>query len=136
MQIVRDPSLANTVENAEIRSLIQKLYSEICDGAPFEYDRHGYMVVVEPGDTVQSLEEATGCSILKDPTNDARLGDPSFVPAFEFIDEHSSCYRLDLTINDDGFGVAIIVPKAEGINSELLQLCARYAEPAPEEVTA
>jgi hypothetical protein len=35
-------------------------------------------------------------------------------------------------LNDDGFGIGIFIPKSEGIDPELLALCAAYAVPAPE----
>lgn len=134
MHIVRDLSSANTVADPEIRSLIQQLLIEICDGEPYDYDRHGYMIVVEAGDTVEALEEVTGCHILHDPTNSTRFGDPSFVPSFEFVAQHLGCYEMEFLFDDSGAGVGIFVPKAEGIDRELQRLCAQYAEAMSEAI--
>lgn len=134
MHIVRDPTSVTNIADPEIRNLVEQLFIEICDDEPYDYDRHGYMIIVEAGDTVEALEEVTGCHILHDPSTGTRFGDSGFRPSFEFVEEYVCCYRADFTLNDDGFGVAILVPKVEGINGELLQLCAHYAEPVHEEV--
>lgn len=33
-------------------------------------------------------------------------------------------------LSDDGYGIDLLIPKAEGINPELLAMCAEYAVPA------
>ena len=128
MRIVRDPATAASVADPEIRSLIQQLFIDICDGEPYDYDLHGDMIVVEAGDSVEALEEQSGCPILHDSGNGTRFGAPDYVPSFEFVAEHVGCYEMEFVFDDSGFGVAIFVPKAEGIDGELLQLCAHYAE--------
>ena len=40
-----------------------------------------------------------------------RFGDPEFSPVFEAIEEHAGRYEIVAILTDDGFGVAIFVPK-------------------------
>ena len=107
-------------------------FAQILDGEAYDCDRHGYMIVVEPGDSVTALEEESGCPILSDLFGDTRFGDPDFTPATEALEEHASCYELVFIFSDEGAGVLIFVPKVDGIDPELLAMCAAYAVPAAE----
>ena len=132
MLVLRDPASASSIADPEIRGLVEQLFVTICDGEPYEYDLHGYMIVVEPGDSVEALEKESSCPILRNRHSDARFGDPTFSPSFEFVAEHSGCYEAVYVLSDSGFGVDFFIPKTGGIDAELLALCARYAEPSPE----
>lgn len=130
MIILRDPSLASSIVDPDIRGLVEHRFSEICAGEAYDYDSHGYMIVVEPGDSVDSLEQETSCRILHNLFDDARFGDPDFAPSFEALEEHAGCYEMVFILNDEGFGIDIYIPKHPGIDAELLAMCAEYAAPA------
>lgn len=132
MLVLRSPELANRIADAGIRRLVEQRFSQICNGEAYDYDLHGYMIVVEPGDTVEQLEEESGCPILRNLFDDARFGDPDFTPAAEAVEEHSNCYEIVFILNDDGFGIEIFIPKVDGVDRELLTMCATYAVPAAE----
>lgn len=130
MLMLNDPSEAAAITDPDLRSLIEQRFEDICDGEEFDPDLHGFMIVVEPGDSVEVLEEESGCPILSAYTGNVRYGDPGFKPVFECLEEHPSFY--DLAYVPGGVvGVVIFIPKAEGIDSDLLAMCAEYAEPAP-----
>ena len=88
------------------------------------------MVVVEPGDPVDTLEEETGCPLLHNLFDDTRYGNPEFSPSFEALEEHDDCYEMLFITNDDGFGITLFIPKAEGIERNLLAMCTEFAAPA------
>lgn len=127
MYIVRDPLLIAGIKDDDIRALINQRFTEILAGEPYDYDRHGYMIIVEPGDSIKSLESETGCSILHNFFDDTHFGDPDFTPCFEALEEHPSCFEMVFILNDEGFGIAIFISKNSGINKELLSMCAEYA---------
>ena len=131
MLILRDPALARSITDPDIRALVEQRFREICAGEPYNYDQHGYSIVVEPGDTVMALEEESSCPILRNLFDDTRFGDPDFAPSCEALKEHSACYEMVFILNDDGFGISIFIPKTKGIDADLLAMCAIYAEPAP-----
>ena len=131
MLILRDPSMASSIANPDIRGLVEQRFAEICAGEPYDYDSHGYTIVVEPGDSVAALEEESSCPILHNLFDDTRYGHPDFSPSFEALEEHPTCYEMVFILNDDGFGITIFIPKAKGIDADLLAMCAIYAEPAP-----
>lgn len=130
MLILNDPSLVNHIPDLAIRELVHRRFSEICGGEPFDYDLHGYMIVVEPGDSVELLEQEVGWPILRNLFDDSRYGEPDFTPSFEALEEHASCYEMVFIFNDEGFGVDIFIPKHPAIDTDLLSMCAEYAVPA------
>ena len=131
MLVLRDPSIASSIADNGIRELVEQRFKDICDGEKYEADLHGFMIVVEPGDSVDVLEAESGCPILRSPFGLSRYGDPGFKPCFECLEEHPCCYEMVFVPGDGDFGIVIFIPKTEGIDPELLALCAEYAEPAP-----
>lgn len=131
MLVLRDPSLASSITDDDIRELVEQRFDDICDGEEYEADLHGFMIVVEPDDPVDVLEAESGCPILRSYIGTARYGDPDFRPVFECLDEHDTCYEMVFVPGDGDFGIVIFIPKAEGVDAELLAMCAEYAEPAP-----
>lgn len=129
MLVLRSPEVASRIADAGIRRLVEQRFAQILNGEPYDSDLHGYMILVEPGDSVSALEEESGCPILHNLFDDAHFGDPEFTPAAEAVEEHSTCYEIVFILNDDGFGIEIFIPKVEGIDPELLTMCATYAVP-------
>lgn len=129
---LRSPALASSITDPDIRSLVEQRFAEILDGEPYNYDQHGYMIVVEPGDSVDAIEKESSLNIVHDLWNESHFGDPDFAPAWEALEEHASCFEMVFVLSDDGFGINIFIPKTVGIDIELLSLCARYAEPITE----
>jgi hypothetical protein len=130
MLIVTSPQIAMGITDPDVRRLVWTRFHQITAGQAYDYDRHGELLVVEPGDSVAALEEESGCPILYNPFDGTRFGDPGFAPMFEAIEEHPGCFEVVAILNDDGFGVALFVPKQPGIDPELLGMCARHAQPA------
>ena len=131
MLILRDPSLASRIADPDLRALVELRFSQMSTGENFDHNRHGYMIVVEPGDSVESLEAETGCSILNDPDENIHFGYPGFVPACEVLDQHPGCFEMAFILNDDGFAIALFIPKRDGVDADLLAMCAAFAAPAP-----
>ena len=135
MLILRDPTDATRIADPGIRALAELRFAQIGQDEPFNADLHGYMIVVEPGDTVQELERETSRCISHDLFEDIRYGHPDFTPSFEILEEHYGTdgtvfYEMLFVTNDDGFGITLFIPEAEGIDRDLLALCAEYAAPA------
>lgn len=135
MLILRDPADAGRIADPFIRGLVALRFIQVCVEETYDYNRHGYMIVVEPGDTAQSLEQKSRCPILSDPFTGTRFGNPDFTPSFDILEEHhdgftTSCYEMLFISNDDGFGITFFIPKAEGIAGDLLAMCAEYAQPS------
>jgi hypothetical protein len=126
---IRGPTDLSSIANRELRNLIQLRLTQLRDGKPYDPDIHGEMILAEPGDTLQSLEEQSGCPIASNPFDDFRFPDPDFVPVCEFIDEHLTYFEMAFAMSDEG-AVAIFVPKHPSIDPELTAFCAAFAVPS------
>jgi len=115
MLVLRDPEDTRRIAAPDIRQLVEQRFLDICDGEPYEPDLHGYMIVVEADDSVQDLEEESGCP----------------VSYFEVLEELDTCYEMVFVPGDGDFGIVIFIPKLAGIDPDLLAVCAEYAVPAP-----
>lgn len=60
---------------------------------PYDREVHGGMILVQPGETAQSIERDSALPILSRPFDDSRFPDPGFVPVFEALDEHARAAR-------------------------------------------
>lgn len=132
MHVLRKIDDAVRVVDPRVRALVELRFSQVCDGEPFESAVHGYFVVAEPGDRADDLERETGCPVLHDTFCEVRFGHPDFTPATEALEEHPGCFELVFVFGDDGAGVTLIVPKVDGMDPELLAMCAAFAVPAAE----
>ena len=130
MLVLRSPDAASRILDPELRTLVELRFAQVCAGEPYDPDRHGYFVAVEGGDKADAVQKESGCPLLVSWLGDARFGDPEFTPATEVIEEHRSCYELVFIFTDDGYGIEIFVPKVNGVDPELLAMCAQFAVPA------
>ena len=128
---IRGPDQARRISDPDIRQLVEQRIAEVCNGEPYDSDVHGEMIVVEPGDTLQSLERDSGVAIASNPFDESRYPDTDFVPVCEYLEEHSRCFEMMCLFSDDGAGVNFFVPK-RGADAEILAFCARFAVHAPE----
>ena len=127
---IRGPDRASRIDDPDIRRLVEERFAQVCDGEAYDPTVHGEMIVVEMGDTLQSLEGESGVPVASSPFDDARYPDPDFVPVCEYLEDHSHCYEMMFLYSDDGAGVNFFIPKSPGMDAELLTFCATFSVPA------
>jgi hypothetical protein len=86
-----------------------------------------HFVVVEPKDSAADLERTIGFSVFENPVDGSRFGEPDWTPGWEWIEDHGYAYELCFIMDDSGFGHVVIIPKEQGVDSDLLNLCQQYA---------
>ena len=126
------PAEAERISDLSIRGLVLLRFAQVCAGEPYDPERHGTFAVIEPGDSVDEFERQTGCPVLHDTFFEVRFGDPDFVPAAEVIEDHGDCWELVYVLSDHCGGILLFVPNVDGVNPELLAMCATYATPVTE----
>jgi len=124
MLVIRDPSSLSHLHDPEVRGLIERRIEEYGDDAGL-----ATFVVVEPGDPLGALDAQLGFPVLSNRLDGARYGDPGFAPSFEVAEDHGGFYEMVFVLADYGDGVLVLVPKQDGVEPRLLQLCAEYAAP-------
>ena len=123
---VTDLAGAAQIRNPTIRQLVQQRINDL-GGEAFDATALGYFLVIEPGDTLEEIDTQLGFSILANRFTDIRYDQPGFSPSFEFVEEFPSCYDMVFIISDDGFGIEVFVPKAEGVPPDLRIMCRVHA---------
>ena len=128
MQIIRDLPSTQQISDASIRKLVQQRIDEL-GGDKFDAAVLGYFLIIEPGDSLDSINTQIGFNILANRFTGIRWDQPAFTPSFEFIEEFPACYELVFILDDSGYGIDIFISKGSGVNPELLAMCQRYATP-------
>lgn len=128
MIVLRDPKQLVDVVDPEIKALLQIRFQNICEPEPYDPDLHGYFVLVQPGDTAESIEEKTGINLLGSLFSDEVYGDPDYRPDFEYLMDQGHFFEAVYIANDSGFAEVFIVPKEDGIDERILKLCDEFAE--------
>ena len=131
MLILRDPESVSHITDPDIRTLAEQRFNDMCDGEEYDPDVNGYLIVVEVGDSVETLESETGCPFLHNLCNSIRYGEPGFSPVFEVLEDYGTFYELVFIPGGGDFGVVIFIPKQDGIDADLLAMCEEYAVPSP-----
>lgn len=126
MQIIRDLQSTHQISNPAIRQLVQQRISDL-GGEAFDSAALGYFLVIEPGDTLDAIGVELGFSILANRFTGIRYDQFGFAPSFEFVEEFPSCYDMVFIISDDGFGIELFIPKAEGVPPDLRIMCRVHA---------
>jgi hypothetical protein len=132
MLAIRDQASAAQIGDLEIRQLVEQRIHDL-SVEPYDPDVLGYFLVIEPSDSLEEINGQLGFPILCNRFSGIRFGDAGFTPSFEFVEEYAGCYDAVFILSDDGFGVEVFIPKAEGIDPGLLAMCASYATPATPE---
>jgi hypothetical protein len=132
VRIVHDLESTYQISNPAIRDLVQQRINDL-GGEAFDADSLGYFVVIEAGDTIEAISTQVGFNILHNRFSGIRFDATSFTPSFEFIEEFPNCYDMVFVLDDSGFGVELLVPKEDGIDTDLIAMCRMYAYRAPQE---
>ncbi len=126
------PSDVSRISNPYIRALIELRFRQL---GTFNAE-DGLLIVVESADTLDELERVSGCALLHDPHEGVRFPDPAFSHSFDILEKHYEngklyCFEAHVDTSDDGIGTTLFIP-ADGVDADLLAMCAQYAVPAIE----
>jgi len=126
--IVRDQTSIAHIQSAAIRSLVQQRIQDL-QAQGFDLADVGLFVVLEVGDTLDDFVSQIGFNPLCNRHTGLRYDQLGYSPSFEFVQAFPDCFELVFVLDDTGYGVELIVPIEEGIDTDLLTLCRRYALP-------
>ena len=128
MYIIRDPCDVSGLSHSGIRHIVAHRITQLRLSAEETLSDLGEFFVVEPGDSIPSLEVATGCYIATDFTGEAHFGHPDFEPNHEWLEHHRDhqCFEMTFIMSDDFFTV-LLIPDIPDIDPDLLSLCRTYS---------
>lgn len=128
MQVIREPASTAQIANPEIRRLVEQRIYDL-GKEPFDLAALGYFIVIEPGDSLETINAQLGFPILANRWTGLHFGQPGFTPTFEFVEAFPGCYEMVFIVDDSGYGIEVLIP-SEGVDPDLLAMCQRYAMPA------
>ena len=136
MRFLRDTSSINSEIKENPDPAIANLLTRHLEfGAEFNPDDPADLLtvfVIEPGDTLTTIDAAMNGCFLTNHYSRRQLGDPGFAPCFETLEEYPTGFEMLFIQSDEGHALVILIPRTSGIDPELLALCADYATPAQE----
>ena len=123
MRKITNPAQVASIADPYVRALVELRLEQLGTLDDAE------LIVVEPGDTLRSLEAASGCPILTDPFTETQYGDDGFTLSADALEDHGHVYTM-LFVTSDTYAIEIFIPKSAGIDGDLLAMCKQYAQPA------
>jgi hypothetical protein len=136
MRVLRGtPSINTEIKENTDSAIAALLTRHLQFGAEFNPDDPADLLtvfIIEPVDTLKTIDAAMDGCLLTNHWSGRRLGDPRFVPCFETLEDHPTVYEMLFIQSDEGHALVLLIPKAAGIDPDLLDLCAQYATPAQE----
>ncbi len=128
MFTIRDPSDVSGLSHPGIAHIASQRISQLRLSAEEALPDIGKFIIVESGDAMGEIEEASGCCITTDFFGEAHYRHPDFVPSFDWLEHHvgQQCFELVFITTDDFFTV-LLIPDDPGIDPDLLSLCRDYS---------
>ena len=130
MQIIRDPATTSSIADPELRALVEKTIRDLSEDYEYDPDELGYFLIVEPGDSLDTISTQIGFDILCNRWTGKRFDQPGYTQSFECLDEFANWYEMVFVIDDSGFGIEVFIQKAAGVPDQLLAMCKAFAVPA------
>lgn len=130
MRRLHTPDDLAGLDDPALTHVIHQRFAQLSTYDDFSFDELAEFWLVESGDTVETLEEATRLPIAHGWSSDARYPDPDFAPAWEVLEAHPSGFEMVFVTSDSGYGTVLWIPQ-QGTAPALLAMCAEYATAAP-----
>ncbi|MEH6790821.1 hypothetical protein [Parasphingorhabdus sp.] len=108
----------------QLRSLLTERFDQLTNTwEGIDLSDLTHFLIIQPGDTTADAEHERGWSLLVNPVDGARFGDPAFTPSWEWIEDHGGWFEAVFIMSDDGFGITLFVQDHPETDAELLDLC-------------
>ena len=124
MLILKSPFSIDSITDLDILKLVKLRHDQLGD------EMFDSVFIIEAGDSLSDIEQEIGFSILTNLFDDKRYPDPDFVPCFEVLEDHGCCYEIVFILSDADDAIEIFIPK-QGVDNELLAMCAQYSVLVP-----
>ena len=110
----------------QLRMLLLKRLDMLSEFSDFDLSELAHFVIVEPGDTLATIEAELSFSPFVNFVDGARYPDAAFTPNWEWLIDHGPWFELVFALSDSGFGINLLVPNRPGVNPLLLALLKAY----------
>jgi hypothetical protein len=104
---------ATVLAHPDLRPLISTRIDELAEYGVDGIHELVNIIVIEPWDTLQAIDEKLGLDVLDRPV--------------DVIERHPNWYELTYVLGDDGFGIVMFIP-IDGVNHPLLDRCRQLSQ--------
>lgn len=119
---IRTPVEVSGLQNDVIRQHVERRINEIQPDAAQWTNDFGEFFIVEPGDSMQSLEDEAAWPLFQRHHTDSS-------PTFEWVEAHAGLYEIAYILSDSGQFVVVVIPADDRIDEALLTFCQQHATP-------
>ena len=119
MLIIQNRSQLPLITDPDIHKLVTQRLCQLDSTLPMP------MIIMEPGDSLSSIEKEIGFPILTNLFDDISYPDPDFMPSCEVLEDHGGCYEMVFILSDGDDAIVIFIPKIV-VDAALLSMCAQY----------
>ena len=113
-----------------LKQLLLKRLDMLSEFRDFDLSELAHFVIVEPGDTLATIEAELGFSPFINFVDGAKFGDPDFTPSWEWLIAHGPWFESVFTRSDAGVGINLLVPNRTDIEPSLIALFNAYGTKA------
>jgi hypothetical protein len=110
-----------------LKKLLLRRLDMLSEFSNFDLSELAHFVIVEPGDTLATIENELGFSPFVNFVDGAKFGEPEFTPSWEWLVAHGPLFESVFTRSDAGVGINLLVPNRDDVVPELLALFNAYA---------
>ena len=128
------PSITNEIKENPDPAITALLTRHLEYGAEFNPEDPANLLtvfVIEPGDTLTTIDDAMNGCFLTNHYSRRRVGDAAFQPCFETLEERATVYEMLFIHSDEGHALVILIPKASDIDPDKRQVGAQRPSGAP-----
>lgn len=112
--------------DAELKRLLALRRDQLLAHDGYDLGELAHFVVVEPLDTLASIEGVVGVPLSANLVDGSKLGDLGFTANFEYVACHGTWFEAVMILSDDGFGVVLFVPDRPDIDASLIELVGKH----------
>jgi hypothetical protein len=117
-------STLDLLADNQLRSLLTERLQQLTNAwEDIDLNDLTHFLIIQPGDTAADAERELGWSLLVNPVDGARFGDPDFTASWEWIEDHGGWFEAVYILSDDGFGISLFVQDHTATDADLLALC-------------
>jgi hypothetical protein len=120
MLIIQNRSQLSLITDPDIHKLVTLRLTQLDSTLPTP------MIIMEPGDSLSSVEKEIGFPILTNLFDDISYPDPDFMPSCEALEDHGGCYEMLFILGEGEEAVEIFIPKTV-VDPSLSAMCADFA---------
>ena len=113
--------------DSHLRLLLKRRLDMLSEFSDFDLSELAQWTIVEPGDSIATIEAELGFSPFVNFVDEARYPDLAYQPSWEWLIAHGTWFELCYALSDSGFGIILLVPNRPDVEPALLELFDAFA---------